>query len=160
MGQEIERKFLVRGDGWRQGASGVFCRQGYLLSEIGRTIRIRIHGTQAFLTIKGKTEGIARLEYEYPIPVVDAHEMLERLCACPWVEKTRYIVWHAGMKWEIDEFLQENQGLIVAEVELKFEGQVVELPTWVGEEVSHDPRYLNVNLAKYPYSQWTEQQKT
>jgi adenylate cyclase len=154
MGREIERKFLVRGDGWRPGARTVFYRQGYLLAEAGRTIRVRVQGDQAFLTIKGRTETIARLEYEYPIPVADAHEMLERLCRQPFVEKYRSTIEHAGMTWEVDEFLGENQGLIVAEVELESEDQVVERPEWVGEEVTHDPRYLNANLATYPFARW------
>ncbi len=154
MGREIERKFLVCGEEWRQGASPVLCRQGYLYSEIGLTIRVRVQGAQAFLTVKGKTEGIARPEYEYPIPVTDAEEMLEDLCERRLVEKNRYTVWHAGTKWEIDDFLGENQGLIVAEVELDTDDQGVTLPDWVGEEMTSDPRYRNAYLARHPYSQW------
>ena len=154
MGQEIERKFLVRGEEWREGARVVRCRQGYLVSEIGRTIRVRLAGDRAFLTIKGKTEGLARSEYEYAIPVEDAHEFLARFVRGRIVEKNRYTVTHAGTTWEVDEFLGENTGLIVAEVELESEDQGVDLPGWVGAEVTHDPRYLNVLLAKQPYLTW------
>jgi adenylate cyclase len=154
MGLEIERKFLVRGDGWRVGAVPVLCRQGYLRSDIDCTIRVRVLGEAGFLTIKGKMDGIARLEYEYPIPVAEAHELLDRMCAGPVVEKYRHAVCHAGVTWEVDEFLRDNQGLIVAEVELRAADQAIALPDWVGQEVSADPRYLNVNLAKQPYTQW------
>jgi adenylate cyclase len=154
MGREIERKFLVRGRDWREGAQVVRCRQGYLVSEIGRTIRVRLQGDRAFLTIKGKAEGLARLEYEYAIPSEDAHEILDQFVSGRIVEKNRYSVMHAGTKWEVDEFLGENTGLIVAEVELKSEDQAVELPGWVGAEVTHDPRYLNVMLAKQSYLTW------
>lgn len=155
MGKEIERKFLVRGDGWRHGSKCVYCCQGYLLSDRNCTVRVRIIGEQAYLTIKGKTVGITRLEYEYGIPVDDAQDMLNHLCLRPLIEKYRYIIMYSGIKWEVDEFLKDNEGLIVAEVELESEDQKIDLPLWVGQEVSHDPRYHNANLAKYPYSQWT-----
>ena len=154
MGQEIERKFLVHGDVWRSGAKGLYCRQGYLASAIGCTVRVRVLGGQGFLTIKGRMEGISRSEYEYGIPVQDAHEMLDRLCSRPLVEKYRYHREYAGQTWEVDEFVGENQGLVVAEIELQAADQAVALPDWVGREVSDDPRYLNVNLAKRPYTTW------
>jgi len=154
MGLEIERKFLVCGDDWRQGSTGVLCRQGYLLSHLACTIRVRMLGDQGFLTIKGQTTGIARPEYEYVIPLADAQTMLDGLCARPLVEKIRYTITHAGTTWEIDEFLGENRGLIVAEVELESAEQAIALPTWVGQEVSFDSRYLNVNLAMHPFSSW------
>jgi CYTH domain-containing protein len=111
-------------------------------------------GEKAFLTIKGKSRGLSRPEYEYEIPVADAKEILDRLCQQPYIEKNRYKVAYAEMEWEIDEFLKENQGLIVAEVELESEEQQIEMPPWVGEEVSDDPRYSNANLVKHPYAQW------
>jgi len=154
MGEEIERKFLVTGDQWRAGSKPIRTCQGYLPSGNDTTVRVRVQDERAWLTIKGKTEGLSRLEYEYGIPVSDAEEILARLCQRPYIEKNRYLVNYAGMKWEVDEFLQENAGLIVAEVELSSEEEQVELPPWVGEEVSHDPRYRNINLMKHPYSQW------
>lgn len=153
MGEEIERKFLVKGAEWRNEKAVHTC-QGYLPSGGDCTIRVRVQGEQAFLTIKGKTEGVSRLEYEYGIPVADAKELLDRLCLKPYIEKNRYYVVHAGVKWEVDEFLKENEGLIVAEVELESEDQPIDLPPWIGEEVSHDPRYRNANLVNHPYSRW------
>ena len=154
MGKEIERKFLVIGNEWREGNKPVRTCQGYLVSGSDCTVRVRLMKEQAFLTIKGKSEGVTRLEYEYEIPAGDAKEILESLCIKPYIEKNRYKVIYAGLKWEVDEFLQENEGLVVAEVELESEGQLVELPPWVSEEVSHDPRYSNNNLVKRPYSRW------
>lgn len=155
MGMEIERKFLLCGADWRQGATAVFCRQGYLLSNMACTIRVRVIGDQGFLTVKGQSVGLARPEYEYEIPLADAQAMLDSLCARPLVEKVRHTLTYADITWEIDEFLNENQGLIVAEVELESADQSVELPPWIGREVSADPRYLNVNLARHPFSLWT-----
>ena len=154
MGKEIERKFLVTNDSWRSDAAGVRYRQGYLSTEPERTARIRIAGDNAYLTIKGKSEGATRLEYEYPIPVADADEMLEHLCLRPIIEKTRYKVEHAGMTWEIDEFEGDNAGLLMAEVELQSEDQTVEFPDWVGEEVTGDERYYNANLIAKPFTTW------
>ncbi len=154
MGREIERKFLVRSDGWRQGPAGRMVRQGYLSADAERTVRIRLVEDRAFLTVKGKSEGLVRREYEYPIPVEDATELLDHLCLRQLIEKTRYRREVHGRNWEIDEFWGENQGLILAEVELAAPDEVVKLPDWVGKEVSHDPRYYNANLAKIPYSRW------
>ncbi len=153
MGIEIERKFLVTNDSWRTSAGpGQVCRQGYLCSGNGKTVRVRLIGTQAFLTIKGPTEGIARSEFEYEIPLDDAEAMLP-LCG-NLVEKTRYLIPHAGMTWELDVFAGKNKGLVMAEVELKSEDQSVDLPDWTGEEVSGDPRYYNAYLAAHPFSTW------
>jgi adenylate cyclase len=160
MGKEIERKFLVNGNEWRVGNKAVHICQGYLPSRADCAIRVRLLGEQAFLTIKGETEGITRLEYEYEIPVADAKEILARLCLQPYIEKNRYKVMHAGIKWEVDEFLTDNKGLIVAEVELESEEQRIDLPSWIGEEVSHDPRYRNASLIKHPYSQWGKNYET
>lgn len=154
MGKEIERKFLVRGDAWRRDARSVDCRQGYLTLDRHLLVRVRIMGDEAYLTIKSETGPISRLEFEYPIPRDDAEEMLERLCERPLIEKKRYTVFHGGMAWIIDEFSGDNEGLIVAEVELERENQEVDLPDWAGDEVSLDPRYLNFNLIQYPYGQW------
>ncbi|MDX2231382.1 MAG: CYTH domain-containing protein [Leptolyngbyaceae cyanobacterium bins.349] len=154
MGTEIERKFLVRGDEWRSLGQGVTYAQGYLASEPGRVVRVRIAGEQGFLTIKGATAGISRAEYEYEIPVTDAQALLETLCDRPFIQKTRYKIHANGLLWEVDEFAGENQGLILAEVELQDPEQAIGLPPWIGEEVSHDPRYYNANLVKFPYCHW------
>lgn len=156
MAQEIERKFLVKSDDWRREVKPLHTSQGYLCSAEQSTVRVRIMGEKAYLTVKGKNKGLSRSEYEYEIPVDDAHEMLTTLCQQPYIEKNRYHVEYAGMTWEVDEFLKENQGLVVAEVELESEEQRVELPPWVAEDVSHDPKYLNVNLMKYPFSRWSD----
>ena len=154
MGKEIERKFLVRGDVWRSLAKGTAYRQGYLNSAKERTVRIRTIDAQAFLTIKGLTVGATRSEYEYEIPLADCNAMLDALAEKPIIEKKRYKIPFKGLTWEIDEFFGENDGLIVAEVELKSETQIFEKPEWAGEEVTADPRYFNSNLIKHPYSKW------
>ena len=154
MGQEIERKFLVKGDSWRTLAKGTTYRQGYLNSIKERTVRIRTVGGKAFLTIKGLTVGATRMEYEYEIPMADCNTMLDALAERPLIEKKRYKVEFGGLIWEIDEFFGENAGLIVAEVELKSEDQAFKKPDWAGDEVTDDPRYFNANLVKHPYSRW------
>lgn len=154
MGVEIERKFLVKSDAWRAAADGgVAYRQGYLCREPGRTVRVRIAGDQAFLTVKGSASGNRRAEYEYEIPVDDAEEMLA-MCTGTVIEKTRHRVPHAGLVWEVDVFAGDNTGLIVAEVELDSEDQEVPLPEWVGQEVSEDRRYSNSNLCENPFCRW------
>jgi adenylate cyclase len=155
MGKEIERKFLVKNFEWKQGAAGVPYRQGYLSTVKERTVRVRTVGVKGFLTIKGLTVGVTRSEFEYEIPAADANAMLDALCERPLIEKNRYAIAHAGLTWEIDEFFGENQGLVVAEVELQDEHQALTLPPWVGAEVSGDPRYFNSNLIKHPYTRWT-----
>ncbi|MEM7350378.1 MAG: CYTH domain-containing protein [Acidobacteriota bacterium] len=154
MGVEIERKFLLAGDGWREGAVGTLYRQGYLSTEADRSVRVRIKGNQGFLTIKGRSEGLARLEYEYEIPLDDAGHLLDELCLAPLIEKTRYVIEHAGATWEVDEFAGVNAGLVLAEVELASTEEAVDLPPWIGHEVSDDPRYFNANLVANPYSSW------
>ncbi len=154
MAVEIERKFLVKGTEWKSLGNGELFRQGYLSIDPERTVRVRAAGDRGSLTIKGKTEGVTRAEYEYQIPVVDALAMLDQLCLRPQIEKMRYSVSHAGFVWEVDEFLGENAGLVVAEIELSTDAQSFELPEWVGKEVSGDPRYYNANLITYPYSRW------
>lgn len=151
---EIERKFLVQNDNWRNLASGVAYRQGYLSTEAESTVRVRIAGDRAFLTIKGKTTQSTRREYEYPIPLNEAEEMLDYLCHRPLIEKTRYRIPIEDLVWEVDEFHGENQGLIMAEVELKSEDQAIALPHWIGLEVSGDSRYYNSYLSRHPYQSW------
>lgn len=153
MAVEIERKFLVNGKAWRSSAQGTLYRQGYIASG-NRTVRVRVAGDQGYLTIKGASVGISRREYEYPIPLSDATEMLETLCDRPLIEKIRYKILWQDLLWEIDEFLGENQGLTVAEVELTDPEQPISLPDWIGKEVSADPRYFNSNLAKHPFQDW------
>lgn len=154
MGREIERKFLVTGYGWRGLAQPVRYRQGYLSTVRARVVRVRTAGDRGFLTIKGETTGISRSEYEYEIPVADADEMLTLLCEKPLIEKNRVTAAAGDVMWEIDEFLGDNEGLILAEVELQHADQRITLPEWIGEEVSGDPRYFNANLVKNPYSKW------
>jgi adenylate cyclase len=157
MGKEVERKFLVKNLTWKKNIEGILYQQGYLSSVKERTVRVRIAGEKAFLTIKGVTVGVSRSEFEYEVPLEDAAHMLNELCEHPIIEKRRYKLLHAGLTWEIDEFLGENNGLIVAEIELSDEEQTFELPAWVGEEVSHDIRYFNSNLLKNPYSKWNHE---
>ncbi len=155
MAIEIERKFLLKDDGWRAGAdAGTRFRQGYLVGAEQASVRVRIEGVHANLNIKSATLGVSRLEYEYPIPLADAEEMLDRLCEKPLIEKTRFHVNHAGKLWEVDVFAGENAGLVVAEIELSADDEEIHLPDWVGEEVSGDKRYYNVCLVKHPYKDW------
>lgn len=154
MAKEIEKKFLVKSFEWKNQAAGVAYRQGYLSTVKERTVRVRTVGEKGFLTIKGLTVGVTRSEFEYEIPAADANAMLNDLCERPLIEKNRYKVAHAGLTWEIDEFFGENKGLVVAEVELQDEHQKIELPAWIGEDVSGDPRYFNANLIKHPYTKW------
>ena len=151
---EIERKFLVTGDAWRQGKCIRLC-QGYLNREKERTVRVRLAGEKAYLTVKGPTNNVKRTEYEYEIPFEHAVEMLQ-LCDGRIIEKDRYIVNYSGLRWEIDEFYGENKGLILAEVELQSPDQVFERPHWLGQEVTNDPRYFNSNLGTFPYSTWMD----
>ena len=157
MSQEIERKFLVKDDSWRSGAGrGTLYRQGYLSVDPSRVVRVRIAGAKGYLTIKGRTAGITRDEFEYTIPTVDALVMLDRLCIRPLIEKTRYRIDHEGHTWEVDEFVGDNAGLIIAEVELSGSDVSPGLPAWVGREVSDDPRYFNSNLAQHSFREWRD----
>jgi CYTH domain-containing protein len=156
MGKEIERKYLIKSDAWRESAKGTVYRQGYLSTVKERTVRVRTIDDKGYLTIKGISVGATRAEYEYEIPAKDANDMLDELCEKPIIEKKRYVVQHEDLTWEIDEFDGENRGLIVAEVELATEDQKIPLPDWIGEEVTGDARYFNSNLVKHPYSKWQE----
>jgi CYTH domain-containing protein len=153
MGKEIERKFLVTGDAWRQG-TGTHVRQGYISSGARHSVRVRATSVGAFLTVKGASRGATRSEFEYEIPLEDAEELLESICVKPLIEKIRYRIAHRGFTWEVDEFLGENRGLVIAEIELEREDEEFDRPDWVGEEVTGDPRYYNVNLVAKPYSAW------
>lgn len=145
---EIERKFLVSADSWRSDAEPTRIRQGYLATSPALSVRIRRAGEAAFMTVKGGA-GVVRTEYEYAIPVGDADEMLDTLCARPLIEKRRHLVPFAGVQWEVDEFDGALAGLVLAELELESADQPVELPDWVGREVTDDPRYVNANLARW-----------
>ena len=153
MGKEIERKYLVRGEAWRKLAQGVRYRQGYLSTVKERTVRVRTVDDRGYLTVKGVTVGATRKEFEYDIPRADAASLLE-MCEQPLVEKVRYKIPFGGLTWEVDEFEGANQGLVVAECELSSEDQRIELPPWIGEEVTADPRYFNSNLIAHPFSKW------
>jgi CYTH domain-containing protein len=155
MGIEIERKFLVKKDIWAQTIKkekSLF-RQGYILSDSQRTVRVRLTDTEAFLTIKGQSVGIARHEFEYSIPKEDAQHMLDNLCISE-LSKIRYFIPHDGHTWEVDEFLGQNEGLIVAEIELSSEDEPFSLPDWVDKDVTSEKKYTNSNLAVKPYQSW------
>ena len=154
MGVEIERKFLLAGDDWRSLGEPVLLRQGYLSSQPDRVVRVRIEGERATMTIKGRSSGATRGEWEYEIPLVDASELLDQLCEKPIIEKYRRRIPFAGLTWEVDEFLGANHGLMFAEVELESEDQQFDKPSWIGDEVTHDPRYFNSSLIRLPFSQW------
>ncbi len=152
---EIERKFLLKGDAWRICAH--HCerlRQGYLNNETYCSVRVRTTDDRAWLNIKGVTIGVQRQEFEYEIPLEDGHEMLNTLSKKPIIEKVRYFVEAGQHLWEIDEFEGDNQGLIVAEIELKHPEEEFEKPDWIGEEVTHDVRYYNTSLSQHPYKNW------
>lgn len=154
MGKEIERKFLVIGEGWRADAVAFEIRQGYLANAPDLAVRVRTCGDRAYLTVKSGKRGLTRAEYEYEIPVADAEEMLDGLCARPLIEKTRHRLEYGGRTWVVDVFAGDNAGLRLAEVEFDDEGDTIDLPEWVGEEVSDDPRYLNANLVSAPFRSW------
>ena len=153
MGIEIERKFLVEGDAWRVGASPSRIVQGFLSRDPERIVRVRLRDGEAFLTIKGKGSGLARVEVEVAIPAEEARQLLP-LCLPPLIEKTRHLVTWAGHLWEIDEFYGDNAGLVVAEVELAAEDEIFERPPWLGQEVSEDFRYSNAALSERPWRDW------
>ena len=166
MGIEIERKFLVAGDGWREAAERVVpMAQGYL-NDVGMvdsgamlsSVRVRIEGDEARLNIKSRELGVQRQEFEYPIPVADARALLA-LAVGGLIDKRRHYVEHAGHTWEVDEFLGDNAGLVVAEIELDSADEAFELPAWAGRQVTDSPRYYNLALASRPYSQWREDER-
>lgn len=155
MAQETERKFLLLPN-WKEqvkGVKGEKISQGYLSRDPERTVRVRLKGSKGFLTIKGKTKGISRQEFEYPIPFQEAEAML-LLCTGPLIEKQRFTFTVGAQKWEIDEFYGENDGLVIAEAELSSPSQPLELPEWIDKEVSDDPRYYNAQLSLHPFRSW------
>lgn len=154
MAKEIERKFLVKNDSYKAGAQGLLYRQGYIYSSLEKTVRLRLAGARAFLTIKGATLGFSRDEYEYEISLADCVDMLDSLAEKPLIEKVRYRIPQGGLVWEVDEFLGENVGLVVAEIELESESQSFERPDWLDREVTGDPRYYNASLMKRSFSKW------
>jgi len=157
MAKEIERKFRVRSDAWRaQVKRSTLLRQGYLANTTRASIRVRLEGERALLSVKGMEPGVSRDEFEVAVPMADAREMLERLCEGRAIEKWRHIVVHEGSEWEIDEFLAENAGLVIAELELKSEHESFARPPWLGAEVTHDERYYNFRLSQKPYRHWPE----
>ena len=159
MATEIERKFLVKNDQWRKIGKGNLYRQGYLSTDIERTVRVRTVGKKGFLTIKGITKSRQREEFEYDIPFEEAKWLLDVLCKRPLVEKTRYKINLNELVWEVDEFWGENAGLIIAEIELKEIDQPISIPDWLGKEVTEDPAYYNASLVNHPYSKWNVNQK-
>jgi adenylate cyclase len=154
MEMEIEKKYLVRKDIWKPSGSCRLIKQGYLSIEPARVVRVRIHGKNGYLTVKGLTTGISRLEFEYEIPLDEAERLLSKICIQPVIEKLRYRIDFEAHAWDVDVFAGENEGLIIAEIELTAEGQSFPLPEWVGEEVSYDSRFYNVNLVQRPYMSW------
>ena len=156
MGKEIERKYLVTGNAFKSQGKAIFIHQGFLSTEKERVVRVRIKGGKGYITIKGISVGVTRSEFEYEIPLKDAKYMLDNLCIKPTIEKHRYILDYKGFTWEVDEFHGENEGLVVAEIELPSEDTEFGLPDWIGKEVTDDPRYYNANLIARPYRQWRE----
>ena len=152
---EIERKYLVNLKKWLALAKpkGNHYRQGYIVTDPKKTIRVRVTDTKCFITIKGESTGATRSEYEYKIPHEDAEELLDNFCVAE-VEKARYKIIYKNKLWEVDEFLGENEGLIVAEIELEEEDEIFEIPEWVGNEITGDERYYNAELVQNPYQNW------
>ena len=155
MGIEIERKYLIKEDLWPavDKGKGIYYKQGYLLTDPNKTIRVRISDRNAFLTIKGISKGATRLEFEYEIPLKDAQELLDAFSTSS-ISKIRYEVEYAGKIWEVDEFLEDNQGLFVAEIELESETESFEIPGWIGKEVTEEIKYYNSNLSMKPFTTW------
>jgi adenylate cyclase len=154
MALEIERKYLIDLEKVGKLENGNRIKQGYMATNKNAVVRVRIKNNKGYLTIKGPNIGISRLEFEYQIPLDDANEMLDKLCKKPVIDKTRYIINHDKHIWEIDIFYGDNEGLVVAEVELEDENEFINLPSWIKEEVTTDDRYFNSNLMNHPYKDW------
>ena len=154
MAIEIERKFLIKEKPFSIAKRSLKINQGYIINEKSKVIRVREKGDNYFLTIKGNNIGISRLEYDFPISKEDAKELIFHFCKTTLIEKTRHYIEHKGHTWEVDEFHGKNNGLIVAEIELESEDEKFEIPDWVGEEVTQDDRYYNMNLAIHPFTSW------
>lgn len=167
MGKEIEHKFLTKSNAYRQLGSGTFYRQGYIPTLNGMTVRVRIAGTRAFVTFKDHAVGLTRHEFEYEVPVDEARQMLDLMCSPEQIQKTRYIIPAPNgtaadgsivenLHWEVDEFSGDNEGLVVAEIEVPDEGTTFPIPDWIGTEVTGDHRYYNSQLCKHPYKSWNK----
>jgi len=156
MPKEIERKYLVQSKAYRTNAKKHYIKQAFLSRAKKRVVRVRILDDAGFLTIKGISKGSVRREYEYKIPRREAGEMISNLCKKPLIEKYRYVLEFKGNTWEVDEFMDENEGLILAEIELDTAEQEFEKPSWIGEDVTKDKRYFNSNLSKHPYKNWAD----
>lgn len=156
MGKEIERKYLVDVAAWKPQDQGIHFKQGYLNTQKERVVRVRIEGDKAKLTIKGVSVGVTRAEFEYSIPIDDAAILLDNLCEKPLIDKHRHKEVHGGKTWEIDVFHGDNEGLVVAEIELGSEDEKFPTPAWATQEVSSDPRYFNSNLLKNPFKTWSK----
>ena len=156
MAKEIEHRFTVKGDGYKLLSSPTLYRQGYIPTQNGMTVRVRIAGEKGFVTFKDKTVGMSRNEFEYEIPIQDAKQMLDTMCNKPQIEKYRYIIpaKEDGLKWEVDEFLGDNAGLVVAEIEVPTEETKFSFPEWIYKEVTGDKKYNNSQLCKNPYKEW------
>jgi adenylate cyclase len=157
MAIEIERKFRLADDSWRERVQRkTLLRQGYIANTRRASVRVRLAGEAGWLSVKAMTPGLSRTEYEAAIPASEANEMLDRLCEGPLIEKWRHIVVYQGSEWEIDEFLGENAGLVIAELELESEDAPFARPPWLGVEVTHDERYYNFRLSQRPFRHWPE----
>lgn len=154
MGIEIEKKYLVTSNQFKMHSNPVYYMQGYLHEDSEKSIRIRVYKNKGFLAIKSSNVGLVRAEYEYEIPFEDAREMLTKYCTKPLIEKNRYILSYEGFKWEVDEFYGDNEGLVLAEIELESIDTIFPKPSWIGEEVTGDPRYYNTSLSVKPYKLW------
>jgi len=154
MAKEIERKFLVISDAFKKGIDPLFIHQGFINTDKNSVVRVRMQGSEGYLALKSSGSGISRIEFEYEIPVEDAFEMLRDLCRGPTIEKLRYMPEYKGHLWEVDVFMKENSGLVIAEIELTSEDEDFSKPRWLGDEVTGDPRYYNANLIDLPFSRW------
>lgn len=154
MAKEIERKFLIKQTELGPLEGGAAIKQGYISTKDNTAVRIRVTGRKAYLTLKGENKGVTRTEFEYEIPVVDAEQIISELCTGPVVEKTRYLITYVDHTWELDVFHGDNEGLMVAEIELSREDERFEIPNWLGAEVSDDARYYNSSLLDHPFKNW------
>lgn len=154
MAKEIERKFLIDISGIESIGSGSRIKQGYISTTDNTAVRIRVSGAVAYLTLKGENQGATRPEFEYEIPIEDANEIIKELCSGPVIDKTRYLVEHGSHTWEIDVFHGDNDGLVIAEVELESETEKVDLPKWVINEVTGEVKYYNTSLLDNPFNKW------
>jgi adenylate cyclase len=159
MATEIERKYKVTTDEYKNLAMPLYCKQGYLDTQNEPLVRVRIMGEKAYLTLKGKNNGISRLEFEYEIPVKDANDIISKFCSTALIEKNRFILSVEITTWEVDEFLGKNLGLVVAEVELASEDADFYKPSWIGKEVSQYTQYYNYKLVEHPYCKWSDSEK-